>query len=230
MALISSSTVLADAVVECPGIVPVINRFGIFLGTGDATVAEVCMAAGVSVDFFLIILNTFVNEEYFPEHTLRSYSGERLVSYVEQVNRQYVEFSFPNIERHFMSLVRASGEGSNIPQIYAFFQDVKRTMLNAHAADMQTWIPVLLSVERGEPVSGDALDVQVPDSSAVNDSVNDLVAMFVRLLSGPAEPNLTYAVLTSLGNLARDVKQNNRIRDRILVPMYQEYVSNMQTD
>ena len=225
MALISSSTVLADAVVECPGIVPVINRFGIFLGTGDATVGDACDAAGVAVDFVLVILNTFVNEEYFPERTFRTYSVERLVKYLEQVNRQYQQFSLPNIERHFQSLIRVSGADSNVPQIYDFFLGVKDALLGAHTADMATWISDMLDRER-ESVSTVGVVAQVPDSSAVNDAVNDLVTMFVRMLSGSTEPNLTYAVLTALSNLARDVKQNNRIRDRILVPMYVEMISN----
>lgn len=229
MALISPSTVLADAILDFPGIVPVINRFGIFLGTGDATVADACAAANVSTEFFLIILNTFVNDEYFPERTLRSYSGERLVHYLEQANRHYCDFSFPNIERHFLSLVRVSGTDSNVQQIYSFFQGVKEQVILSHESDMSTWVPALLSLERGDGVVP-AVASHVPDSSAVNDAVSDLVAMFVRMLSGSVEPNLAYAVLTSLSNLARDVRQNNRIRDRILVPLYLELVSNQNAD
>ena len=160
---------------------------------------------------------------------MRSYSGEQLVRYLEQANRHYCDFSFPNIERHFLSLVRVSGADSNVPQIYSFFQGVKEQVIQSHESDMATWVPALLRLERGEGAVA-AVVAHVPDSSAVNDAVNDLVAMFVRMLSGSAEPNLTYAVLTSLSNLARDVRQNNRIRDRILIPLYRELVSNMHVD
>ena len=71
MALINKNNKLADVILDNPSIITVLNRFGIYLGVGDKTVEQVCSEKRLDTDFFLIILNTFANEEYFPEELLK---------------------------------------------------------------------------------------------------------------------------------------------------------------
>lgn len=52
MALIYSETRLADVIANETSVIPVINRFGINLGTGDATVDAVCRVHKLDTDFF----------------------------------------------------------------------------------------------------------------------------------------------------------------------------------
>ena len=73
MALIYRDTRMSDVIAHEPSVIPVINRFGINLGTGDSSVAEICAAHNLDTDFVLAILNTFVNDGYFPEDTLLSF-------------------------------------------------------------------------------------------------------------------------------------------------------------
>lgn len=221
MAIIQSSTRLAGLVAGTPEILPVLNRFGIFLGTSDRTVAQACEELHVDRDFFLVILNTFLNEEYFPERTLRTFHASALVKYLTDAQRHCREFSLPNVERHFMSLVRASGSDNNLALMLDFFLEVKGDLLRQHADDAGSWMPALLALEAGGrdvALTG----IPVAGIAAVEERLSDLKMMYVRHLSGTVEPNLCYAVLTGLVALERDVMQNGRIRDRILVPLYRE--------
>ena len=65
MVLIDKDKKLSDVILEDPSIVTVLNRFNIFLGVGDKTIRQMCNEKKLNTDFFLIILNTFSNEEYF---------------------------------------------------------------------------------------------------------------------------------------------------------------------
>ena len=67
MALLNAETKLSEVILNEPTLIPVINRFGITLGLGDKTIRAVCEERKLDTDFFLTILNTFVNEAYFPE-------------------------------------------------------------------------------------------------------------------------------------------------------------------
>lgn len=219
MALVSTNTRLSDIIFNSPEVVPVLNRFGIYMGVGDLSVGHACDGLGVDKNFFLTIINTFLDEAYFPENTLRSFCGEKIVHYLNEANRYYREFNLPNIERHFLSLIKSSGaQVNNLELILAFFLDIKKELLDAHDNDMRTWFQVLLAAERGDALPDEL--PEVADSTAINDRIADLKLMFVRHLKGYTEPNLTYAVLTAIVTFQRDVCQNNRIRDRILLPAY----------
>ena len=58
-------------------------------------------------------------------------------------------------------------------------------------------------------------------SDAIEDKINDLINMFVIHLKGNYDHNLCQAVLISLVNFKKDITQNNRIRNRILLPYSQ---------
>ena len=71
MPLISADTKLCEPILSEPTLIPVINRFGIYLGTGDKSIRTVCDEKEMDCNFFLTIINTFINEEYFPEKRLQ---------------------------------------------------------------------------------------------------------------------------------------------------------------
>ena len=67
MALINAECKLCDVILNEPSLIPVINRFGIILGVGDKSIRTVCEEKKLDSEFFVTILNTFINEDYFPE-------------------------------------------------------------------------------------------------------------------------------------------------------------------
>ena len=219
MALIYASTRLSDIIVRSVEVVPVLNRFGIRLGTGDRTVADAAAEQGLDAGFLLAILNTFVNEEYFPEDTLKSFCADT-VRYIADAHKYYEEFHFPNIERHFSLLMRASALDTNLSLMLAFFNDFKRDLIERYRNDMSTWIPAL--VDKANGCDNPVVRFDIDDSAAIDDRMNDLKLMYVKHLSGDTDTNLCYAVLTAISNLERDLRQNDRIRDRILVPLYRQ--------
>ena len=107
MALIYRETRLADVIANETSVIPVINRFGINLGTGDATVDAVCRVHNLDTDFFLAILNTFINEGYFPEEKLRGFKASEIIDYLVKTNAYYSRFQLPNIRRHFTMLINS---------------------------------------------------------------------------------------------------------------------------
>ena len=91
---------LSEVVEEHPSLIPVINRFGIRLGLGDASVRAICEAHALDTDFLLTVINTFLNEEYFPEKKLQAFHTSQIIDYLTQTNQYYARYQLPNIERH----------------------------------------------------------------------------------------------------------------------------------
>lgn len=215
MAIITRDTKLSDIVISDPSSITVLNRFEIYLGLGDKTVKDICEEKDMDENFFSTILNTYVNEDYFPEAALKSYSISKIVEYFSKTNNYYLRFQIPNIERHFNSLIdRSNSNNNNLELLRNFFNEVKNELITRIEHDSAYLYPQLSGNQ--------CTDITCPEYQEENDSIeeklNDLINMFVIHLRGEYDVNLCHAVLVSILSLQKDIRQNNRIRYRILIP------------
>lgn len=218
MALISSETRLCDVVNRDPSIIPVINRFGIRLGTGDLTMEEIAAAHNVDCGFLLAILNTFVYDEYFPEDKLLSFRAGEIIDYLSKTDTYYRDYQLPNIGRHFKLLLATASDNVSLEALFNFFRELERDINLRIDRDLQQWFPSLTEIADGGDGSA-VLDTPQPGDTSIEDKLADLKNMFIKHLTGAYDLNLCYAVVSALSSLEKDIRQNNRIRDRILVPV-----------
>ena len=100
MPLVYPNMQMSEVVEEHPSLIPVINRFGIRLGLGDKSVKTICDEYELDTDFLLTVINTFLNEEYFPEKKLQTFHTSQIIDYLRKTNLYYQRYQIPNIERH----------------------------------------------------------------------------------------------------------------------------------
>lgn len=204
MAVYTKDSKLNEPIFEDPSVVAVINRFGFFLGVGDETIEESCRHKNIDVDFFLAIINTYLNPDYLPEKIIGKKYLPMVMEYLEKTDRYYREIQLPNIDRHFSLLIRnelnnsSNGEKtSNLQLLNRFYEEVKEEL-----ESMQPEYPY--------------------DRSGLEDKIRDLISFFVIHLRGVENHNLCIAVVSAIFVLEKDIRQNNRIRNRILRPLCEE--------
>lgn len=225
MQLYDRDTKLCKILFHEPSAITVINRFGIYLGVGDATVGQICEQHNVDTTFFLSIINTYLNEDYFPENILKSVNLELIVSYLSKTDTYIEQFQLPNIERHFNSLVSHSRpDNSNLSLLRKFFIQMKGEILSNIKRDREIRFPLLNRLQEGKEglTPGDAdiySAVLEEDEHVIEDKVGDLLSFFIIHLHGEYDVNLCRAVVSAIFTLDKDLKQNNRIRRRILRPL-----------
>lgn len=225
---------MAEAIFSDLSLIPVLDRFGITLGVGDLTVDEVCSRHDVDTRFFLAVANTFLNENYFPDETDVAFPVEKVLRYLELTDRYYAEVQLPNIGRHFRSLLDRSPGLSNLSMLSRFFEETRSELLASVEADREKYFPIVRSIRVGEcdsePVSAASLSPSdLPEAlsrRSVADKVDDLAAFFVMHLRGQYDSNLCFAVLSAVSQLAKDISQNNRIREKILCPLVERLIVN----
>lgn len=214
MALINLNSLLSEIIQNDPTVIPVINHFDITLGTKDNTITSICLKHNIDTDFFLSILNTFINKDYFPETTLKTFQPTEIVAYLTKTNNYYLHFQIPNIERHFNSLINRSENSNNLSHIKSFFDELKTKLIERINFDnSQLFNAVINSKSISIPNS-------INDSTNYEDQINDLKNMFIIHLNGEYDLNLCYAVITAIHTFEKDFQKNNRVRDRILLPLY----------
>ncbi len=222
MALINADCKLCDVILNEPSIIPVINRFGIILGVGDKSIRTVCEEKNLDCEFFVTILNTFINEDYFPENRLKSFCATQIVDYLTQTNAYYQQFQIPNIERHFNSLISQSdSDNNNLELMKQFFEELKKELLSRIERDRTSWFPAIRAAAeqlQGE-YYGEHIHYDHDEPDSLEEKLDDLKSLFVIHLRGEYDLNLCHGVIFALYSLEKDIKQHNRIRNRILRPI-----------
>lgn len=226
MALLTFDTPMSVALEQYPSLIPLVSRFGIRLGLGDKTVAAVCAEHRIDADFMLILMNTYLFDEYFPEQRLKSFHVSQIVDYLSKTNAYYLHYQLPNIERHLERLIAGGGnENKQLALLGQFFDRFKQSLIAAIDHDTRVWFPECLarSADDGEtnvrrPLCPPKTAAEEEEDPTVS-QLRDLRSIMVRHLSGSYDDNLAYAVIFAVGSIERDIRQHNRIRDRILTPL-----------
>lgn len=218
MALVTPDTKLCEVIVDEPSVVPVINRFDIVLGVGDRTIKSICKEKGIDTSFFITILNAFIHESFFLENVTGAFNAGDVVDYLRKTNNSYLRNQLPNIERHFAALISRSDSNNNLPLLFNFYREVKTEIERRIDSDNQ-WFDAIISAEQSNSevsVAGNAVQAE---SDSIEDKLSDLINMFVIHLRGDYDRNLCNAVLFAVISLEKDIRQNNRIRNRVLRPL-----------
>ena len=218
MALVTPDTKLCEVIVDEPSVVPVINRFDIVLGVGDRTIKSICKEKGIDTSFFITILNAFIHESFFLENVTGAFNAGDVVDYLRKTNNSYLRNQLPNIERHFAALISRSDSNNNLPLLFNFYREVKTEIERRIDSDNQ-WFDAIISAEQSNSevsVAGNSIQAE---SDSIEDKLSDLINMFVIHLRGDYDRNLCHAVLFAVISLEKDIRQNNRIRNRVLRPL-----------
>ncbi len=217
---------LSEVVEEYPSLIPVLNRFNIRLGLGDRTVRQISEEKQLDIDFFLTMINTFLNEDYFPEKKLQCFHTSQIIEYLRKTNDAYTRHQLPNIERHLRVFISQNeSPNATLELTGKFFNSFKEELLKRIENDNEAWFPYCLKLSEKLQVSNVSLAIEERDDSSIDseDSVeaflNDLKRILIKHLSGSYDENLCYAVIFAITTLGKDIKQDNRIRYRILAPM-----------
>ena len=195
MSFINENKILGEVVEKHCELIPVINRFGVRLGLSDKSIRDICYEYGINPDFFLVIINTFLNDDYFPEKKLQNFSIQQIAAYLKQTDMYYKHVMLPNIEKHLNAFITLSNpKNSQLELIHRFFLKFKSELINR--------------IESGGL-----------DDNHTEEMLHDLKQILIKHLTGSFNDNLCYAVIFSISGLEKDIQMHNRIRNKILKPM-----------
>lgn len=210
-------------------LVSVINRFDISLGFGESTVSEVCEKHNVNVDFFITIVNSFHDPNYFPERNLQDFSIQFIVDYLGKTHRYYLEEKIPEIEALMEEmLVECYPDNNHAQLLISFFKEYKNELIAHILREDEVVFPHALIIE--DLFSDSSNDLAKNESSSysineyrsehndIEEKLYDLKNIIIKYLPSPKNQALCLKVLTELFNLEKDMNDHSRIEDKVLIP------------
>ena len=197
MIFLDTSTILSDIIEENHQLIPVINRFGIKLGLGDKSIGEICHQENINLDFFLVMLNTFLNEDYFPERKLHKIEISLITDYLEHTDIYIRNIQLHNLEKHLNAFIAMSDpDNKQLELIRRLFIKFKGSITNQ--------------------------SVKITDNNESLALLNDLKNIFIKHISGNFNENMCYAVVFGISSLQKELIKYNRIIEKILLPKVNE--------
>lgn len=239
--LITKNVKMADVIHTNYFTLSVLNRFGIELGFGDKSILEVCNQYQVDVDFFLEIVNTFVDKDYFPKKHLQTFSIKLITDYLQKTHHYYHQVKVPEIENLINQMVDSCyTQKETLILLKKFFNDYKEELINHTHREEQIVFPYTLALEqvygseKPDPSSMKVLetysiDIFQNEHDNIEEKLFDLKNIIIKYLPQPKDSKLCNKLLFELFNLEQDISDHSRIEEKVLVPKVREMEKEVNT-
>jgi regulator of cell morphogenesis and NO signaling len=222
---------MADVIHANYVLLPIISRFGIRLGFGNRTIAEVCAIYGINADFFLEVVNSYHSDDYFPSSNMRSFSVSLIVDYLKNTHRHFLETVLPSISLLIDSLAEsAQAENKEKMELVRKFFNDYQAELKSHTDHEDTFIyPYTLQVEEqfradkpdpqfAQAINTSSIVLYAKEHGNVDEKLYDLKNIIIKYIPAIGDSNLQNSMLYEIFDLENDLKAHGLIEDKVLVP------------
>ena len=229
-----ATTKMADVIHHNYLLLSVLNRFNVHLGFGDKTIEEVCSEQNVNVDFFLEIINSFHDQDYFPKSHLQAFPIKLIIDYIKKSHSYYLDYKIPQIERMIHALTEdATTSKKQLELLEKFFSEYKLELIT-HIQDEENRVyPYVLAIDNAlqsgnieashfQMISQNSINFFADEHNNMEDKLFDLKNIIIKYIPPASNYTLTNSLLIELFRLERDLNDHARIEDKILVPKVQQ--------
>lgn len=201
-------------------LLPVINRFGIRLGFKEKTIGELCESQEINTDFFLAIVNTYNDENYFPESELLSFSPVLLIDYLKNTHAYYISYVLPKIERLLNQVLLSCKKNcSSLKMISSFYQKYKTELLAHLQLEDEKVFPYIIDLFRNRKLKDNHTSIHDYEEQHTNveEKLSDLKNLVIKYLEPGYNSNDMNEFLFALFQFEKDLYDHARIEDNILI-------------
>jgi len=199
----------------------VIHRFGIRLGFGNKTVNELCSSYRVDSQFFLAIVNTFHNKNYFPKEQLLMFSPLLIIDYLKKTHKYYIGFSLPQIEQLTHRLLLSTPRQNKEMQMIETFYLAYKIKLLEHINDEETrvfpFIENLVLYPAENKVHSFDINYE-KEHEHVDSELDDLKNIILKYLVPEYNELVCNNLMEEIYRFEKDIRDHSRIEDVILIP------------
>ena len=197
----------------------VMSRFGISLGFGDKTVAEVCETQKVHCPTFLTVANFVSEKEHKPGAYLpSSYSLPALLDYLKRAHAYFLDFYLPSIRRKLIDTIDCSGDDEIATLILKFFDEYTREIRRHMEYENRSVFTYVEHLLQGNLPSNYDIATFASKHGQVNSKLSELKNIIIKYYPGKKNNNLLNAVLYDIYNCEQDLASHCAVEDYLLVP------------
>lgn len=219
--MVDENIKIADLVYLNYHILPVLNRFGIYLGFGDKNIKQICTEKKINTSFFLEIINVFLYEDYFPKETLQKFEINEILNYLNKTHDFFLSFKLPRIEKKINELINICCQEnfSKIKLIKNFYLEYKNELIEHIKYEEVVIFPYVIKIsEKKIKNSNFKIQQYLDNHSNIDEKIFDLKNLIIKYLDIPKQSEISNEILYDLFDFEKDIKQHQKIEEKVLVP------------
>ena len=215
--IFSENSKLYELIATYPKLLPLLSRFGIQLGFGDHSIAEVCRLNHVSTRLFMQVCRLHFDHDT-PARLTNPDSNDldSLLTYLNASHRAYLDEHFPHIEMHLSRIISSAGAkyGNMLDH---FYNEYKHEMVKHFKYEEEVVFPYITALRQGEE-SDYKIDQFRHNHSNIEDALEDMTNILIKYLPGDILPSERICIATDIMELSDDLTAHSRIEELILIP------------
>lgn len=226
--IVSGNMKMADIINLDKRSLVLLPRFGIDLGFGDKTVKDICKAKNINLDFFLLMVNVFLNNTYFPDRKLKSVDVNMLLLYLENSHRYYLEEKIPYLES-LIEVFKNTVDNSAVVQLEKFFRQYIEEVKEHLAYEDHTAFPYVAALSeqiRKQDIDLSQIHYNIGVFEERHDSIEekltDLKSLLIKYFPPSNDRYLRIRILNELMDFEEDLINHARIEDKVLIPIVEQ--------
>ncbi|MDR1380309.1 MAG: hemerythrin domain-containing protein [Tannerella sp.] len=216
--LFSGKMKLAALISANHNLILMLSRFGIPLGFGDRSVAEVCAKYDIPADFFLLICNVYSFDAYIPdEKDVVATDMRLLVPYLRASHRYYLSERLPHIEQH-LNRIADSIDGKYGSVLKRFFAGYRNEVSEHFMYEEETVFPYIEALVSGRQHGAYRIRDFEKAHNDIEDKLNDLMQIIFKYLPVDVPQGDSISVVFDIYQLSSDLNKHALIEEKVLVP------------
>lgn len=197
-------------------LIQVMSRFGIPMGLGDRTVAEVCADSGVDADTFLVVANFMIDgsTHFDPSSHV---SIESLLHFLRQSHVYFLEYCLPAIRRKLLEGInmRVSVISFLILKLFDEYVHEVTTHMNYEEKTVFTYVQDILD---GKKMENFTIVTYSDHHEQVGSKLKELKTIIIKYCPADAQTNLLNDALYDIYRCEEELESHCRLEDCIFVP------------
>ena len=219
---------MADIIGSDKRALVLLPRFGIELGFGDLTIKEVCASRNINLDFFLLMINVFLNKNFFPNEKLHSVDVDLLLSYLENSHKYYLEERIPYLEK-LLNEFKQNVSHPATKQLEKFFNQYIVEVKEHLAYEDQTafrYVAKLSDYIKRNKTGVFEIDYRIGVFEERHDNIeeklSDLKNLLIKYFPATNDRYIRIRILNELMDFEEDLINHARIEDKVLIPIVEQ--------
>lgn len=212
---------MCDLVCDKYFVLQVMSRFGIALGFGDKSIAEVCVAGGVDTGTFLAVVNLLV-EKGDPEILAEQVSVRALTDYLHNSHSYFLNYRLPSIRRKLIEAVDCSHSDVSFA-IMRFFDEYAAEVHKHMEYEEKNVFPYVEALLAAEPTAY-SIETFRRHHDQVEAKLRELKNIIIKYYPS-GNTNELNGVLFDIFTCERELASHNAVEDEIFIPAVERLVA-----